>query len=279
MSIITQRLAWLVLGFAVLVVSEARADETLPRPVVEGAQVHFDAGNRAFRSAQARTDPAVQRTEYEMAIKEYLAGLQLETKFHYTFYWNLGHAYRQLGQYTRADHFYKKFLEYAPARFTLHRTAAEDFRRMMKAELDKAASLAEPNAPAPAPLRGPQQPIAEAQPAGTTHEETAPAWYADKLGWALVGGGATAVALGLGLRSSGASLHDEANDPSATQSERMDLRDRASSRLAIGAIVGGIGGALVVGGVIKLSIHDRGRGREHAQVSLTPGGLVVSGRF
>ncbi|KAB2909168.1 MAG: hypothetical protein F9K40_03965 [Kofleriaceae bacterium] len=220
MSIITQRLAWLVLGFAVLVVSEARADETLPRPVVEGAQVHFDAGNRAFRSAQARTDPAVQRTEYEMAIKEYLAGLQLETKFHYTFYWNLGHAYRQLGQYTRADHFYKKFLEYAPARFTLHRTAAEDFRRMMKAELDKAASLAEPNAPAPAPLRGPQ-----------------------------------------------------------AKSERMDLRDRASSRLAIGAIVGGIGGALVVGGVIKLSIHDRGRGREHAQVSLTPGGLVVSGRF
>jgi hypothetical protein len=70
----------------------AVADEQLPKPVVPAAEAHFNAGNAAFRSAQARTDPTVQRTEYEQAIKEYQAGVQVETKFHYTFYWNLGHA-------------------------------------------------------------------------------------------------------------------------------------------------------------------------------------------
>ncbi len=229
-----------------------RADEQLPKPDSEDARAHFDAGNKAFRGAQARTDPTVQRTEYEEAIREYLAGLAIETKFHYSFYWNLGHAYRQLGEYTRADYFYTKFLDFAPARFVLHRTAAEDFRRMMRAELDKAATLAEPTAPAPAPLHEPTMPATDtaSAPPPIVARRAAPAWYADRLGWVLVGGGAIGVLGGGGFIVSGASLYDQANDEDR-QIVADELVDRGDQRVLIGGVTGGVGLALLAAGVIK----------------------------
>lgn len=254
----------------------AHADEQLPKPDAEAARAHFDAGNTAFRGAQARTDPTVQRTEYEEAIKDYLAGLAIETKFHYSFYWNLGHAYRQLGEYTRADHFYKKFLEFAPARFALHRTAAEDFRRMMRAELDKAASLAEPTAPAPAPMHDPTTRVTDK--GSEPPPSRARPWYADRFGWVLIGGGALGILGGSGFVLSGASLHDQATEEDR-QSVAEDLRDRGDQRVLIGEVTGSVGVALLAAGVIKLALTDSEATPSSIQASVGPSSFSIRGEF
>jgi tetratricopeptide (TPR) repeat protein len=103
-------LFFVLTAFLTLFSASAYADEQLPRPEAPEALAHFETGNKAFRSAQAKTDPEVQRREFEEAIKHYRAGAAIETRHIYTFYWNLGHAYRQLGEYTQADWFYRKFL-------------------------------------------------------------------------------------------------------------------------------------------------------------------------
>jgi hypothetical protein len=150
---------------------------------------------------------------------------------------------------------------------------------MMRAELDKAASLAEPNAPAPAALRAPTQPADGGQ-VGPQPDGLRDSWYSDRIGWAATGTGVMAIGLGLALRSNGASLHDRANDPELPQSERMDLRDRASSRNTGGSIAIGMGAALAVAGVIKLALTDEpGPADRPVGVSLSPGGITVAGRF
>lgn len=109
---------WRLLAAIVLVLialtRSARADEELPSPANADAKEQIEAGNKAFLAAQSRTDPEVQRRDFEEAILHYKAGAKLETKNAFTFYWNLGHAYRQLGSYTQADWFYRAFLEAGP---------------------------------------------------------------------------------------------------------------------------------------------------------------------
>jgi len=273
----SRRLASLiVLAMVVAMTGRAYADEELPKPADESAKAHFDSGNTAFRSAQARTDPSVQRTEYEGAIKEYLAGLSTETKFHYSFYWNLGHAYRQLGEYTRADYFYKKFLEFAPARFALHRTAADDFRRMMRAELDKAATFAEPTAPAPAPLHDPKQastPAAEERRSSFTGRRKGAVAL-----WAI---GAVGVGGGIALELSSRSIYDDA-ESATDNTSRHELTDSANTRRGV-AIAASAVGVVAIGTGVYLWVS--GSAAERRAVSVAPligadnARVVVMGRF
>lgn len=272
----------LVIGAIVLLASgNARADEPLPKPVIPEALAHFDAGNAAFNEAKAETVPAARRSAFARAAKEYLAGVSLETKFHYTFYWNLGHTYRQLGEYTRADYYYRKFLEFAPARFSEHRQAAEEFQRQMKADLDKQAAIDAATEPltkepagtivAPAPI--PPDPI-DAPPDDERHP-----WHADRLGWALAGGGAVGLLVGGGFLLSSSSLYDQAAREDR-QSVAADLRERADRRVLVGGLVGGAGVALAAVGVIRLALTDDDpRPQTSIQVRVGPASFAVWGTF
>lgn len=274
----------LVVALSILVAGTrgAYADDPLPKPVVPEALAHFNAGNEAYNEARGETVPAARRAAFERAAKEYLAGVSRETKHHFTFYWNLGHTYRQLGEFTRADYYYRKFLEFAPARFGEHRQAAEDFQRQMKAELDKGATLAsapteatpgEPSSDVPPQLRKGTKD--ESPPVGAAGQ----AWHADRLGWVLVGGGAVAMLTGGGFVLSGSSLYDQAADEDR-QSVAADLRDRGEQRVLIGGIVGGVGVAVVAAGVIRLALTDDdpppGPG---IQVTVGPASFSVWGSF
>lgn len=273
----------IALAIVAAMAGHAQADEELPKPTDESARAHFDAGNLRFRSAQARTDPAVQRTEYEQAIKEYLAGLTTETKFHYSFYWNLGHAYRQLGEYTRAEHFYKKFLEFAPARFALHRTAAEDFIRMMRAELDKAATMAEPTAPAPDPLHDPatQAGVAPTVGSPTTGDEQSSFTGRRKAAIALWAVGAVAVGGGVALELASRSTYEDAK-AAADNTRRHELTDSANRQRQFG-IAASVAGGAAIGVGVYLWISGMPTGRQAVAVVPIIGaddaGVVLTGRF
>jgi len=264
-----------------LLAGNAHADEQLPRPDEPDALVHFEAGNKSFRSAQAKTDPEVQRRDFEEAIKHYRAGAAIESKYVYTFYWNLGHAYRQLGEYTQADWFYRKFLEFSPKSLRLHRAAAEDFITRMRAELNKEATLAGPTDPAPAPIREPMKPApatANGPTEGSVPRLAAP-WHADRLGWVLAGGGLVGVLAGGGFLVNSASLYDQAAEEDR-QSVANELQDRGDRRALIGWMAGGIGVGLLATGVIKLALTDhQAPATPPIQVTVGPSWFSLQGSF
>lgn len=262
--------------------------EELPQPADAKARAHLEAGNKAFDEARSATDTTAKQEKFRAAIREYMAGLAAETKFHYAFYWNLGHAHRQLGEYTRARFFYGKFLEFAPARFSEHRTAAEDFQRMMQAELDKAATTEKAAA-----LQSADSTVSTttAQPASQPNgasalrplpggpEDGRPRWYSDRVGWAVFGAGLTASAVGGGLLINSSSLFDQADDEDR-QSVKADLEDRARSRRTIGFISGGVGLACLVGGVIKLAMPESPRSVPASlSVTVGPSSFSIQGSF
>lgn len=274
----------LVLG---LLLTSAYA-EPLPQPVDATARTHRDAGNAAYDRGSAATEPAARRAAFQEAIREYTKGLSSETKFHYSFYWNLAQAHRQIGEFTRARYWYLKFIEAAPDRYADYKSAADDFVRGMKEEQEKAeaakaaAALADTNAggtPAnavpPTDSRGSGVLSIEPQ----ADEPSAPRWYSDRSGWALVGGGVAGMLAGTGFLQNSSSLFDQAADEDR-QSVKAELEESARTRRTIGAITGSVGLACLAVGVIKLSITDTPPPKSKSlQVTLGPSSLSIRGSF
>jgi tetratricopeptide (TPR) repeat protein len=229
----------IVAALLLALVSPALADEKLPSPRHPDAKAHLDAGNKAYRLR-----------EYDQAIKEYRAGAAAETGATYTFWYNLGQAYRQSGKYEDAIWFYSQFLAQSPAELKLHRGAAEDFIAKMRAELDKAATTASPTEPAPTPIQD-ATPSAHEPTREVAPQPSSTQWYQDRLGWVLVGAGLVGGATSTALVLSGRSLDDEANTEDG-QTRRRNLRDRASTRMLAGGIAAGASATVLAIGIVKL---------------------------
>jgi tetratricopeptide (TPR) repeat protein len=263
-----------IMVLVVAVAAPARADEELPRPTDPGALKFYVAGNEAYTRAQATKDPVVQRREYDLAIQNYRAGVALEHTNLVSFYWNLAHSYRQIGQFTKATWFYRKFLEFAPASLYLHRDAAQNFINQMRADLDREHALEGPTDPTPTSP-------AAASPLTVTAQEnhrSAP-WYRDRLGWTLASGGVVGVLVGGGFLWSGASLYDQA--AGETRAALIaDLESRGQRRVVIGAVSGGIGVVVLAVGVIRLASTPASASRPSPiQVTVGPTGFVIGGSF
>jgi len=245
-------------------------DEKLPAPQDAGARAHLEAGNKAYRLK-----------DFEAAVREYRAGAQAETGPTYTFWYNLGQAYRQLGRNEDAIWFYSQFLAQAPPSLRLHRDAASSFIEQMNADLERPPAAPPPTEPA---ATAPTEPAAatsgQAQAERPVRAEVRERWYRDRIGWALAGVGAVSLGISGGLILSGRSLDNQANAEDA-QADRKSLRDRASTRMLAGGIAGSIGAVVLTVGIVKL-VKLPGGGRESA-VSIVPtiGGAswVVEGRF
>ncbi len=285
-SIVRHPILLLTLVIAVCIAGASAASaEELPKPAEPAARAHLDAGNKAFDEAKAASDASTKTEKFRVAIREYMAGLAAETKFHYTFYWNLGHAHRQLGEYTRAEFFYRKFLEYAPERLTNYRSSAEDFRRMMQADIDKAAAaeqaaaLSAAGASSGKSAPDPQGPALTVlpSPARDAPPET-PSWYSDRPAWGLVGVGLAGTVIGGGFLLNSSSLFDQASDEDR-QSVKADLENDARSRRTIGFISGGIGVAFLAAGVIKLSITPSPSKPASVHVTVGPSSFSFQGSF
>lgn len=97
---------------------------------------------------------------------------------------------------------------------------------------------------------------APAEPVGKDDEPKAKAWYADPLGGVLVGVGVAGVGTGIGLLAVASSRASAASDEDM-HSGYLDARSGATSLRNGGAVALSIGGALVVGGVVRYLLVAR----------------------
>jgi tetratricopeptide (TPR) repeat protein len=248
--------------FALLfVVTPAWADDPLAKPKNATAQQRLAAGNKLYRVR-----------EFEKAVEEYKAGALVEDVpvFHY----NLGQCFRQLGRYEDAIWHYERFIERGQPTGPM-RGAVDAFLTQMRSELEKKAMSQRPIDPAPEPKPVPDPPKT------TTIRIPGEPWHKDRLGWGLGAAGVVSIGVSSWLLISANGLDDDSNKQ-ATQAERQDLRDRASSRRTIGAIVGIGGAGLLVGGIIKLALRPADREETvttSLNVGITGDGVFVTGRF
>ena len=133
-----------------------------------------------------------------------------------------------------------------------------------------------PEDPVPVPDEG------EGTPPDTAEDEGPPPdkpWHRDALGGTLVGVGLAGTVTGIGLLA--ASYVDE-NNPCGTYGCFDEQLARVNRVRIAGAVVTGVGGALLIGGVVRWVVVAR-KQRRSASVVPTVGprftGVTVSGRF
>lgn len=290
---------WLCIALLLgLFASPAVADApSLVGPTVPTARQHFVHGNRLYRVRK-----------FEEAITAYQAGAVIEPAPIFDF--NLGQCYRQLDRYADALWHYERFLRNGPPDHELRSLVTELVQRI-RAELERKSLTQRPTGVATVPgsprtfaeVRAqrdrlatgvatvpgsprtarsvPSGPTAELSSSIAAREGASPPWYADTLGWTLLGGGVLGVG-GTGVLLAIAS--DLRHDASSSLDEvrRAELHDAARVR-RLGSIALGIGSAVLIAtGGIKLAIHpsERPRPRSSAwDLGVTRHGVAVLGRF
>ena len=201
-----------------------------------------------------------KRGDYEGAERELLIGQQLEPMpvFNYT----LGQLERLFGRCNRAIEYYAEFVKVAPpsqkayAQMQINRCQellAKEGHPYQSPDLhgDGAARPAEtPADPSVKPAE-----VAPLPPAFPFAPHTPRPWSKDALGLALVGGGAAFLAAGAALTALG--------NPSDARSTYQHLQDARDQRWMspTGIALLSVGGALVVGGSIRLVLVDRAERR------------------
>lgn len=251
----------------------ASADPPIRKPKLAEALDHLARGNKLYNVRS-----------FEEASVEYKAGAVVEPAP--IFDYNLGQCYRQLKRYQDAIWHYDRFVKSSP-NTPEHVASVQKLIADMKAELDSKAMREPPTDPGPTgeptvptvTTATPASPPAQPLPPPAPSQPVAAPWYADAVGWGLVGSGAVGVGVSVGFLVSAASLEDDA-DTAATQQQYIALRDKADTRRVIGAMIGVGGIALAATGVVKLAIHpkaERSTGVSHIGVSAS--GIAIFGRF
>ena len=252
--------------------STARADDpALAQPKEPNARLHFTRGNRLYRARKL-----------EDAITAYQAGAVLEPAP--VFDYNLGQCYRKLGRYTDAIRHYERFLERGRPAGEL-RDLVTGFLRQMREEQDRQQPLPQPP---PQVASQPRSPVGRAGAAAlptaarsTSIEVLGERWYADRLGWGLVGGGVATAGVAVYLRMRASDLHDTAGSV-LDEDRRLELRGAAHARGVSSAVLGVGGGVLLVAGTIRLAGHAKSSSRPNAaswHIGITGRGAAVFGRF
>jgi tetratricopeptide (TPR) repeat protein len=266
----SRRIAYRAIGVLLVLlgcVGAAFADDEIAKPTKAEAKAHLASGAGFYRAR-----------EFEKAIEEFKAGILVEDAP--IFHFNLGQSYRQLGRYEDAIWHFDRFLRRANPLPPKYKDAVESLVRDMKGELDRKAMTRPPTDPADGEgNKEIAKPVKQPIPVPPPPSEAVSPWYADGLGWGLLGAGVVGGGVSVFLFVRAGALDDDAN-AEASQSRQSDLRDQASSRRLAGTIIGVVGAGALITGIVKLAIVPHHDERPSA-VSLvfSTNGVAVTGRF
>jgi len=132
----------------------------------------------------------------------------------------------------------------------------------------------------PAPTFEPR-PTSEPAPSSAAPTDVPPRpWWRDAAGWSLVATGTASLAAGATLVGV-AAWEDGRAEGLATHERFREAIDRAVLEQRVGLGLLGLGGALAIGGIVRLAVVARRSGDHDRTLSLAPGprGLVLRGRF
>lgn len=259
------------------------------------------APQRLQAEAQARWDRAdalASEGRHDDAVKEYaLAWQDLHAP---AILYSWAQSERLRGHCTEAAALYERFVtegQTPPPSYDTELLRAQWSNMLANAERQRDACReptpatpdTAPDTPDPAPATS-EPPTTASEPAAiapTSPERsdaapTAPAprpWWRDATGWSLVATGTATLAAGATLV--GVAAWEDGRAEGLGNHERFrDAIDRAMIEQRVGFGLLGLGGALAIGGVVRLAVVAR-RGRPDAALSLspTPRGLVLRGRF
>lgn len=261
---------------AMVVASMSARDPSLTSPKDAAAAEHLKAGNRSYRMG-----------EYDAAIKSYVAaGLADDAP---VVLYNLGQSYRSSNAYEKAIRQYRLFLDRGQPGKQL-RALVECHIKTMTDELERAASTAPPQGPAPDGPGGgdmgkPPGDGADGEVREVASTEQSQPWYADAIGWTAVGAGVLTGGIGVVLLLDASGLDDEAAREDRDD-VRQELRDKADSRRLWGSIVGGVGVVSLAVGIVKLILTpDAPRAESTDEAASGPslviglGQIGLAGRF
>lgn len=209
---------------------------------------------------------AFQNEDFDAAAAAVEAAYIIEPKPMLLYPW--AQAERSRGNCEAAVELYQRFLDSDPPD-EMAGVAIEN-RDLCQAELDAEHEVIEDDdgsvvdevlaeedpEPSPAPVTNDNQPKAKA-------------WYKDPVGGVLVGVGVAGVGAGVGLLAVASSRAKGASEMD-THSEYMDARDGATTLRNGGAIALSIGGALVVGGVVRYLLVAKKGNKDATAWRLSP---------
>jgi tetratricopeptide (TPR) repeat protein len=257
------QLALLVIGaLATSVAAQPAAapNRQLTQQALDAARAHFDAA-----------EAAKTRGDYQTAATEYLAAHELYPNAEFLF--DVGEVYRLAGNEPEALSYYQQYLDLDPGGrgAAAARTAIDELRRSIAARQAAARRAADDEERRKQPATWAEVP----PPAPATH-----AWSRDPIALTLLGTGVAAIGVGTGFLVSARSAdHDERRATNYQQAQ--DAANRASRRSLVGSITGGVGAALVGGGVVWIVLQRSSGEPRTVSGWLLPGGggLVAQGRF
>jgi tetratricopeptide (TPR) repeat protein len=233
-----------------------------------------------FQEAQA----AFKANDFDAAAAAVEAAYIIEPNPMLLYPW--AQAERSRGNCAAAVELYQRFLDTEPPE-----AAATPARENM--ERCKEQLAAEEPEPEPEPDVVDEvieeEPEPEPEPTPTPvkkdDEPKAKAWYKDPVGGVLVGVGVVGVGVGAGLMGAGASAAGKAADEDM-HTDYLAARDRATGLRNGGAIALSIGGALVVGGVVRyVLVAKKGKQGKASAWRMTPElgrrwvGVTIGRRF
>jgi tetratricopeptide (TPR) repeat protein len=201
---------------------------------------------------------------------------------------NLAQSYRAKGDRKNALYFYRWYLRDKPdasdrsaVEAKIERLESEEKASAITPSTDQHASLTQPagrssETPSTRVAVDPAQPRATTTNPGATVERT-PAWYTDRVGWIVAGGGVVACGVGVAYLGSAGSLEDEAR--TADEALVPGLLEKANSRRTVGRWTLGLGATVAALGIVKLAIGEKPIRVPALTVSLGSRWIVVAGRF
>jgi tetratricopeptide (TPR) repeat protein len=251
----TRRSFGSVMVVALAVASTADAQPAPADPKAE-AKAHADVATRLFDAQQ-----------YGKAAEEYQQAYLLDPQPLYLY--ASAQALRLDGNCTRALRSYNAYLRTNPSELDAQKTHTNIER--CEQHLKDHPPVVEPKVVPPSTVTSQTTVIPPTTPPPPV-ERSAPSWTSDWAGHALVGGGLIVAVTGVVLYRGGrATIDDNISAPTYGDfvAGRGDL-DAAKRNQTIGVSAMAVGGALVVGGIVRYVVHSGGGSASNVSASITP---------